>query len=757
MRLCGAALPPARWKPWPPLTLLPMSTTLALWICGTTPALPPDVANSGRPKKGTSSRSLVRIDRTGPTPAESVEWNTAARRVRLPSTGSSMTMSAWLRPAWGRARGWLSTFTNSAGRLIRPSKAPSTPVSGATGGGAAVVVVVGGGGVADVGDGCPAPASVPDGASDNVAGRGPAGERRRPVVPRGDPHVPRGQPGAGVRRRPGPGRSGRRARALRRAPALGTAPRRARLDVRRLAQGARRPGAVAPPAGRLFRGVRPRPRARPARHRRRGPARTDGHRLRLDRSAAPVPAADRGRRGAVVPVLLRARRRQRPGQTGDAGDARRRRLGDPRPEGVDVARPLGRLELRARTHRSRRRGAQAPRDLVPAGAHAAGRHRDPSDRAGDGRQRVRRGVLRRCPYRPRQRRRRRRRRLEDRDGHPRLRAGGVDARPAAQLPQRARRDHGRGPAQRRRRRPGRAPATRRCPHRPGDHARQRAAHAVGYGVGLARAGGHDRQALLVDVPPRARRAGHGRAGRRGHRPRRGRGGEPVVRSVAVPAAVPLSPRGHHPPGGPPQPTQQQPRGAARPAPGAPLEGASVEGDGKARCERPRPERAPAKQQERRAMSESGTAPKPPTEPGGHELLAGKVAVVTAAAGTGIGSATARRLLVEGATVVVSDAHPRRLAETTSELAEAAGGEPPLAVACDVTDEPQVRHLFDAALERHGRIDVVVNNAGLGGTADLVDMTDEQWHTVVDVTLTGTFRCTRAALRVLRDQGSGVIV
>src|SRR5918994_2089993 len=375
MRLCGAALPPARWKPWPPLTLLPMSTTLALWICGTTPALPPDVANSGRPKKGTSSRSLVRIDRTGPTPAESVEWNTAARRVRLPSTGSSMTMSAWLRPAWGRALGWLSTFTNSAGRLIRPSKAPSTPVSAATGGGGAVVVVVGGrvvvvvggrvvvvgsgaspprsaantttgattstaaapratrqrrrassdrtrssadirvkllGGGADVGDARPAGVSVPDGASDSVAGRGPAGERRRPVVPRADPHVPRGEPGARVRRRAGPGRSGRRARALRRAPALGTAPRRPRLDVRRLAQGARRPGVVAPPAGRLLRGVRPRPRARPPRHRRRGPARTDGDRLRLDPSAAPVPAADRGGGGAGVAVAIPHPRRRGP-------------------------------------------------------------------------------------------------------------------------------------------------------------------------------------------------------------------------------------------------------------------------------------------------------------------------------------------------------------------------------------------------------------------------------------------------------------
>jgi len=141
----------------------------------------------------------------------------------------------------------------------------------------------------------------------------------------------------------------------------------------------------------------------------------------------------------------------------------------------------------------------------------------------------------------------------------------------------------------------------------------------------------------------------------------------------------------------------------------------------------------------------------PAEPPGHGLLEGKVALVTAAAGTGIGSATARRLQAEGAAVVISDAHERRLAETAAELGD------PLAVPCDVTDEAQVRALFAAAVERHGRIDVVVNNAGLGGTADLVDMTDDQWHKVVDVTLTGTFRCTRAALRALCPQGSGVIV
>ena len=53
--------------------------------------------------------------------------------------------------------------------------------------------------------------------------------------------------------------------------------------------------------------------------------------------------------------------------------------------------------------------------------------------------------------------------------------------------------------------------------------------------------------------------------------------------------------------------------------------------------------------------------------------------------------------------------------------------------------------------------MVVNNAGLGGTADLVDMTDEQWSTVLDITLTGTFRMTRAALRLLRDQGRGGVI
>ena len=142
---------------------------------------------------------------------------------------------------------------------------------------------------------------------------------------------------------------------------------------------------------------------------------------------------------------------------------------------------------------------------------------------------------------------------------------------------------------------------------------------------------------------------------------------------------------------------------------------------------------------------------------GHGLLKGRTAVVTAAAGAGIGGATARRFLEEGARVLISDAHARRLKEYEAELAGEFGAEAVVALPCDVTDEAQVRALFEAAVAAHGRLDVVVNNAGLGGTSDLVDMTDEQWARVLDVTLNGTFRCTRAALRHMMPRGSGAIV
>ncbi|HEX3788668.1 MAG TPA: SDR family oxidoreductase [Pseudonocardiaceae bacterium] len=146
----------------------------------------------------------------------------------------------------------------------------------------------------------------------------------------------------------------------------------------------------------------------------------------------------------------------------------------------------------------------------------------------------------------------------------------------------------------------------------------------------------------------------------------------------------------------------------------------------------------------------------PDYPAGHQLLAGKVVAVTAAAGTGIGSATARRCLEEGAAVLVSDWHERRLGTTADELA----GDFPdrvAAVVCDVTDESQVGRLIETAVHRFGRLDVMINNAGLGGTRSILEMADEEWARVLDVTLNGTFRCTRAALRQFGAQGGGGVV
>jgi 3-oxoacyl-[acyl-carrier protein] reductase len=156
------------------------------------------------------------------------------------------------------------------------------------------------------------------------------------------------------------------------------------------------------------------------------------------------------------------------------------------------------------------------------------------------------------------------------------------------------------------------------------------------------------------------------------------------------------------------------------------------------------------------VPESATRPQPPAYTAGHGLLKDKIVLVTAAAGTGIGFSTAKRAAEEGATVVVSDYHERRLGEAADSLTEVMG-ERPLAVPCDVRNEEQVQALFDAVYERHGRLDVLVNNAGLGGEVPLVDMTDEQWTNVIDVTLFGTMRATRAALKRMIPAGAGVIV
>jgi len=142
-------------------------------------------------------------------------------------------------------------------------------------------------------------------------------------------------------------------------------------------------------------------------------------------------------------------------------------------------------------------------------------------------------------------------------------------------------------------------------------------------------------------------------------------------------------------------------------------------------------------------------------PTGCSLLQGRRAVITAAAGTGIGFATAQRFVEEGAAVVISDRHERRLGEAALQLAES--GATVHAIPCDVTDGFQVENLFRTAAETLGGLDAVVNNAGLGHSGTLVEMSDEDWLRVMDVTLTGTFRCLRAALPRMQQGGSIVNV
>jgi 3-oxoacyl-[acyl-carrier protein] reductase len=146
----------------------------------------------------------------------------------------------------------------------------------------------------------------------------------------------------------------------------------------------------------------------------------------------------------------------------------------------------------------------------------------------------------------------------------------------------------------------------------------------------------------------------------------------------------------------------------------------------------------------------------PDYPQGRNLLAGKTVLITAAAGTGIGFATAKRCVEEGARVFLSDQHERRLVEAADRLRSSSSYHVGACV-CDVTRQADVDSLMVAAREMLGHIDVLINNAGLGGSAAIVDMTDEQWSKVLDVSLTSVFRLTRAVLPHMYARKSGAIV
>lgn len=137
-------------------------------------------------------------------------------------------------------------------------------------------------------------------------------------------------------------------------------------------------------------------------------------------------------------------------------------------------------------------------------------------------------------------------------------------------------------------------------------------------------------------------------------------------------------------------------------------------------------------------------------------LEGKVAIVTASAGAGIGRATVSLLAKEGANVVVSDTHLQRIAGVAEEIKKSTGRKA-IAVRCDVRSRKEVDDLVAQTLDQFGRIDILVNNAGINKLAPVHEMDDETWDLVININLRGTFYGCRAVLPTMIAQKSGAIV
>jgi NAD(P)-dependent dehydrogenase (short-subunit alcohol dehydrogenase family) len=130
------------------------------------------------------------------------------------------------------------------------------------------------------------------------------------------------------------------------------------------------------------------------------------------------------------------------------------------------------------------------------------------------------------------------------------------------------------------------------------------------------------------------------------------------------------------------------------------------------------------------------------------MAAGKVAVVTGA-GSGIGREAALALLAHGYKVALAGRKLDSLQETVSKAGDRKADA--LAVATDVADPASVAALFAATVKAFGRVDVLFNNAGTGVGASFEDLTIEQWRSVIDVNLTGSFLCAQAAFRQMKKQ------
>jgi 3-oxoacyl-[acyl-carrier protein] reductase len=135
-------------------------------------------------------------------------------------------------------------------------------------------------------------------------------------------------------------------------------------------------------------------------------------------------------------------------------------------------------------------------------------------------------------------------------------------------------------------------------------------------------------------------------------------------------------------------------------------------------------------------------------------LKGKVAIVTGSS-SGIGKAIALRFGQEGAKVVVAARRLQLCEQTVSQIREQSGEA--LAIQTDIADERQVERLMADTVERYGRIDILINNAGIGGGSRLIDTSTETFDQVMNVNVRGTFFCCRAGFRQMKRQGGGLII
>lgn len=135
-------------------------------------------------------------------------------------------------------------------------------------------------------------------------------------------------------------------------------------------------------------------------------------------------------------------------------------------------------------------------------------------------------------------------------------------------------------------------------------------------------------------------------------------------------------------------------------------------------------------------------------------LKDKVAIITGA-GRGIGEVTARKFMQEGAKVVVASITQAEV-DSVVDVLKAEGGEV-IGVVVDVTKREQVDKMINETIEKFGKLDIIVNNAGITADNTLLKMTEAEWDRVIDVNLKGVYNCGQAAAKVMAEQGSGVIL